>query len=220
MLTGSWPSPAGGEEYALGFDRQRAVRVLVIPALFDESNKLRHFTVEVMRRLDAGGVDCFLPDLPGTNESLAPLAEQTLAGWREAMSSAAKHFRATHVLTLRAGALLDPGDLPGLRHAPLNGTTLMRGLVRVQLLSDKEAGLGTTRDDLIERARSEGATLAGYPFDAAMIRDLETATPPESAAVDVTQGELGGAGLWLRAEPAHDPAQADALAALVLEQVQ
>ena len=49
------------------------------PALFDEANKLRRrHTVEVIRRLDAAGIDCLLPDLPGCGESLSPLAEQTL----------------------------------------------------------------------------------------------------------------------------------------------
>ena len=55
------------EEMLLGFDRGRAVRVLILPAWFDEANKLRRFTVGVMRRLDAAGIDCFLPDLPGCN---------------------------------------------------------------------------------------------------------------------------------------------------------
>src|SRR5690606_34249762 len=77
-----WPA-ADGEEYALAFDEGREARLLVLPALFDEANKLRRFSAEVMRRLDAAGIDTLLPDLPGCNESLAPLEGQTLAGWRE-----------------------------------------------------------------------------------------------------------------------------------------
>ncbi|MEL1250127.1 hypothetical protein [Aurantiacibacter gilvus] len=219
MLTGSWPSPAGGDEFALSFDQQRDKRVLVIPALFDESNKLRHFTVEVMRRLDTGGVDSMLPDLPGTNESLAPLTEQTVSGWRAAVEAAASHFKATHVLTLRGGTLLDPGTLPGLRYASVGGTALLRGLVRVQLLSDKEADLTTTRDELVARAESQGAQLAGYDLGPAMVRELAEAEAPDGPATEVKQAEMGGAGLWLRAEPAFDADQADALAALMLEQV-
>ncbi len=219
MLTGSWPSPAGGEQYALSFDQQRSARVLVIPALFDEANKLRHFTVEVMRRLDAGGVDSILPDLPGTNESLAPLAEQTLTGWRAAVEAAADHFGATHVLTLRGGALLDPGTLSGVHYASVAGASLLRGLIRVQLLSDKEAGLPTTRDDLVARVGTEGAALAGYHLGPAMVQKLGSATAPEGPTIEVKQADIGGPGLWLRAEPAFDPDQADKLAALVLEQV-
>ena len=74
------PSPDGGDrdEYALTFDHQRTSRILIIPALFDEGHKLRRLAVEVMRRLDAAGVDCILPDLPGTNESVTNLGAQTL----------------------------------------------------------------------------------------------------------------------------------------------
>ena len=61
----------------------------MLPAWFDEGNKLRHFTVEVMRRLDGAGIDSFLPDLPGCNESLAPLEQQTLESWRTEAAEAA-----------------------------------------------------------------------------------------------------------------------------------
>src|SRR5690606_7125640 len=101
-------SGSGGEGYALAFDHGRSARLLVLPALFDEANKLRHFTVEVMRRLDRAGIDCFLPDLPGCNESLAPLEAQTLTGWREAAGKAANRFAATHALTVRGSALCAP----------------------------------------------------------------------------------------------------------------
>ena len=56
MLTGHWPSPSGADEYALCCDRQRDHRLLIIPALFDEANKLRHFTVNLMHRLDSEGI--------------------------------------------------------------------------------------------------------------------------------------------------------------------
>lgn len=220
MLAGTWPTRSGTSEYALIFDRQRARRVLVIPALFDEANKLRHFTVELMRRLDAAGVDNVLPDLPGTGESLASLAEQTLEGWQADVRHACAHFAATHVLAIRGGCLLDPGHLPGLRYAPVAGTSLLRGLLRGQLLAEKEAGKAITLEQLTGAARTQGAVLAGYPFGAEMVRGLAEATAPASAAIALPQGEIGGGGLWLRAEPAFDAAQADALAARVLELVQ
>ena len=103
-MISSWPGP-DGEELAVALDRSRERRVLVLPALFDEANKLRHFTVEVMRLLDTAGIDTFLPDLPGCNESLALLDRQTLGGWRDAAALAARHFGATQVLTFRGGAL-------------------------------------------------------------------------------------------------------------------
>jgi hypothetical protein len=36
---------------------------------------------------------------------------------------------------------------------------------------------------------------------------------------NIAQADVGGAGLWLRAEPAHSAEQADALAATVAAQV-
>ena len=92
---------------ALGFYEQE-----VLPALFDEANKLRRLTVEVLHRLDLSGIDCVLPDLPGCNDSLAPLEQQTFEHWRECAVSAMAHFRPTHVLAIRGGALLDTGNLP------------------------------------------------------------------------------------------------------------
>ncbi|MFM7377201.1 MAG: hypothetical protein ACKO1O_03580, partial [Erythrobacter sp.] len=107
-MISSWTPPAAdgtpaGPELLVAFDRGRDLRLLVCPAWFDEANKLRRFTIEVMRRLDRAGVDCLLPDLQGCNESLAPLRDQTLEGWRSAMSAAAETLRTTHVLAIRAG---------------------------------------------------------------------------------------------------------------------
>ena len=140
-MIAAWPCPGVGDEYALAYDRGRARRVLVLPALFDESNKLRHFTADVVRRLDAARIDAFLPDLPGCNESLAPLEGQTLTAWRDAAAAAASHFGATHLLSIRGGALCEPVDLPALRYAPVTGASLLRGLVRARILASKEAGI-------------------------------------------------------------------------------
>lgn len=216
MLTGLWPSPTGIEECMLSFDEGRQRRVLVIPALFDEGNKLRHFTVEVMRRLAAGGVDCFLPDLPGTNESLAPLGEQTLAGWRDYLQAAADHLQATHVLPIRAGAVLDPGQFPSVHYAAAKAASQVRTLARAQAMAEKEAGHPVSREGLLASGQAQGVTLAGYNLGATMVRELLEAEAP-TASASVAQGDLGGSGLWLRAEPAHDPQQADRLAALVME---
>lgn len=213
----SWGLAPDGEEYALAFDRGRERRILVVPALFDEANKLRHFTVEAMRRLDAAGIDTFLPDLPGCNESLAPLDAQTLTGWREATEAAAAHFGATHTLTVRGGALCAP-ELPTWRYAPATGSSILRAMLRARVIASKEAGIEETRDGLLELGREGGLELAGYRLGAAMIRELELAEPSGGAALaNIAQPDLGGAGLWLRAEPDHDPAQADALAAIVAE---
>ena len=214
-MIASWPGP-DGDELAIAFDRSRERRILILPGLFDEANKLRHFTVETMRCLDAAGFDCFLPDLPGCNESLAPLQAQSLQGWRDAAQAAAEYFAATHVLAIRGGALCAPVDLPTWRYAPATGASILRAMLRARVLASKEAGLEETREDLLARGKESGLELAGYRLGAAMIRELDKAEPAGGAALaNIAQADLGGAGLWLRAEPDHDPAQADALAALI-----
>jgi hypothetical protein len=218
MLPGTWPNPPHPEEYAVSFDSGRALRLLIVPALFDEANKLRHFTVEVMWALDAAGVDSILPDLPGTNESLVDLESQTLSSWRAAMTAAAADFAATHVLTVRAGALCAPEGLPCLRYAPVAGASVLRGLLRARVIADREAGLESSREALLDQGKREGLVLAGYPLGAAMVSELEKAELAPGPA-DIAQSALGGPGLWLRAEPGHDPAQAKALARIVRERI-
>lgn len=210
--------PDGGttEELLVAFDQRRARRVLVCPALFDEANKLRRFTVEVMRRLDTAGIDSFLPDLPGCNDSLAPLSEQTLANWQAGMQAAANTFAATHVLGLRAGALAAPTHLPGWHYAAQSGPSLLRGMIRARTIAAREAGREEKADALMALGRAAGLTLGGWPLGAAMIRELETAEPVlADGQSDIAQSQLGGPGLWLRAEPGEDRAQADALAAII-----
>ena len=212
-----WPCPlpggASAEEYAIACDRQRPVRLLIVPALFDEANRLRRFTIETMRRLDAAGIDSFLPDLPGTNESLAPLPDQSLATWRSAVTAAAAHFAATHVLALRGGALIAPA-LAGRDLAPTAGSAILRQMLRIRILSAREAGRDETRDGLLAQARHAGITVAGHALGPAMVRELELAEIPAGRAA-IAQSELGGTSLWLRAEPDEDPVQSAALAALV-----
>jgi len=204
------------DECALTFETGRDKRLLVLPAWFDEANKLRRTTVEVMHRLDLSGIDSFLPDLPGCNESLQPLETQTLASWRTAAKVAADHFQATHILAVRAGALLDPGTLPGWRYAPSGGRQVLRAMIRARTIAAKEAGREETTASLQERGRAEGIELAGWNLGSALFADIEQAAPPnDTPLADITQADIGGGALWLRAEPDEDPEQADALAAIV-----
>jgi hypothetical protein len=213
-----WPCPTAGGgtagEHAFAIDRGRARRLLVIPALFDEGNRLRRFTVETMRALDrigdGGGVDSILIDLPGCNESLAPLETADVALWRSAVVAAARHFGASHVLALRAGAVLladELAPLPAMALAPIAGASVLRQMVRMRVLSSREAGREETGAALMDMARTEGIVLAGYPLCAAMVRGLENAEPGDAVRV-----ETGGPGLWLRAEAADDAAQSAHLA--------
>ena len=219
-MMASWPCPSnsGGtaDEFALSFDRGRAKRLLIVPALFDEANRLRRLTVEIMRRVDQAGIDCVLPDLPGTNESLQPLGQADLTGWAAAMIAAAGHFRATHVLAIRGGALVIPKDLPGWRYAPVNGASILRQMLRMRILASREAGSEETQAGLIARGLRDGLDLGGLALSAAMLGQLQEATPPEETDQTIIgQDMAGGPGLWLRAEPDENPDQADALAAVV-----
>ena len=212
-----WPCPAPGgtrDEMALALDHGRAHRLLVLPAWFDEANKLRRQTVEVMRRLDLSGIDSFLPDLPGSNESEAPLADQTLDGLRAASAAAASHFRATHVLAIRAGGMVAPPGLPGWSYASLAGRQALRSMVRARTIAAKEAGRIERTEDLQELARRDGIELAGWSIGAAMFCALEAAESGGELA-EIDQATVGGTPLWLRAEPDENPEQADTLAAIV-----
>lgn len=216
----TWSAPSGdgghGEELALSFAKGRAKRLLILPPLFEEHNKLRYQTVEIMRRLDAAGVDVVLPDLPGCNESPAPLDRQSLTDWRNAAVSAAAHFEATHVLAIRGGALLLPPSLPGFAYAPLKGRQILRAMLRARTIAAREAGREEKADALLETGREEGLELAGWRLGAAMIRELEDAEPAIGPDIRVIEhAEIEGAPLWLRAEPSADAAQANALAAIL-----
>lgn len=201
---------------ALAFDQFRRWRLLIVPALFEESNRMRRFTVEVMRRLDNAGVDSFLPDLPGCNESLQLLQDQTPQSWRTAMAAAAVHFRASHVLGIRGGALLLPEDRPGWRYASVNGASLLRQLLRGRILASREAGVTESQESLLAAGLDRGLELAGYRLGGKFITDFQSLTPAVSHSMsDIEQDMLGGGGLWLRAEPGEDRSQADALAAIL-----
>ena len=220
MRSIAWPcaAPGGsGEEFALvaGPD-DAAARVLIVPALFEEANRTRRMLVETMRALAEAGVASVLPDLPGCNESLAPLERQTLGDWRGAMASASAHFSATHVLTLRGGALLAP-DLSGWRFEPIHGAQALRPMLRARTVAAREEGRAETMDGLLAEARDLGIKLAGYRLGAAMVRDLEAAkTVGCSGQTMLGLDDLGGAALWLRSEPGEDAALSAALAARIV----
>lgn len=220
MKLTSWPCPQPGgalaPELALTFDHTRLRRLLVLPALFDEANRMRRFTLEVLRRLDAAGIDSLIPDLPGSNESAATLGQCDLALWREAASAAAADSGATHLLAIRGGGFLLPELLPGWHYGAVKGATILRQMLRARILTAREAGREENADMLLDQGLREGIELGGYRLGAGLIGDLQDALPPERAGlVRIDQELLGGSPLWLRAEPDEDRAQADALAAVI-----
>lgn len=217
------PAPAhltyefgGRHEYCLGIgDIGTPRRILIVPPLFDEMNRVRRMLVETMRALALRGVRTYLPDLPGCNESLADVSIQTLADWQQAIGAAAKQLDATHIASIRGGALIDHKPvLPHWRLAPVKGGSLLKTMLRTRISADKEAGFSTTIDALMTQAVSGPLALSGYHLGSAMLASLEGAEPVNVAGChEAALADIDGSALWLRAEPQQDPAMSAALAA-------
>jgi hypothetical protein len=89
-------------------------------------------------------------------------------------------------------------------------------MLRARTLASREAGREESREDLTTLALSQGIELAGYPIGPQLFADLEHAEPTTSGKLSpIEQSVVGGAGLWLRAEPGESRDQADALAAII-----
>ncbi len=220
MKPASYPCPlpcgAAASEYALTFDFSRKCRVLIASALFDEGHKLRRFTVEVMRRLNGAGIDSFLPDFPGLNESEQDLALIEPEDWRMALEAAGRHFGATHVLAMRGGGLVLPGKLGGWHYAPVKGASQLKTMLRARIIASREAGREEKLDALMAQGLAMGLELAGYSLSGEMLRQMDELVPGKQPGITVIEHELiGGGPLWLRAEPDEDRSQADALAAII-----
>lgn len=216
----SWPCPLpGGEtaqENARAFASGHKRRILILPPLFDEHNKMRHQLVEVMRRLDLSGIDSILPDFPGCNESTAPMASQSLSSWKKAADAAARHFEATHILAVRGGGLVAPSNMPGWLYGAVAGKQLLRSMLRARTIAAREQGVEEAAESLAATGRSEGIELAGWALGPQMFAELETSAKPEPDTLKLIEhATVGGTPLWLRAEPDDDAEQADALAAII-----
>ncbi len=102
---------ARAEEYCLmAGDANASRRILIVPPLFDEMNRMRRVLVSAMRELADLGVCSILPDLPGCNESMARLVDQDLDKWRGAIAAVAEQLGATHIASIRGGVLIDNGS--------------------------------------------------------------------------------------------------------------
>lgn len=223
-MIATWPAPgrakAPVDELVVQFAPGRDHRILVLPALFDEANKLRRQTVRIMRRLDELGIDSFLPDFPGCNESLADLSLQSLESWAKAATVAVGHFGATHVLTVRAGSLIAPAGIPGWSYAPQSGPKVLRGMLRARVLAARENGQKEAADDLLDQGLADGLNLAGWNLGADMISQLQSHDMSKpNRLVTIAQKDLPGPGLWLRAEPDENAEQADAIAGFLASEL-
>lgn len=199
-----------------------APSILIIPPLFDEANRMRRTLVLTMRALSARGVASLLPDLPGQNDSLVPTEAVTLADWRTALADVvAAEAGPLLVASWRGGALIDntaSGAIGWWRMAPVAGASLVKTMMRTRIAGEKEAGRTVSAEDLRASATDGPVELAGNFLNAAMLLQLETATPAEvtplrSVTVGSGEGKLPGSALWLRAEPGEDAAMAAAMAA-------
>ena len=155
-----------------------------------------------------------LPDLPGCNESQADIAAQDIDGWRDAMNMAAQQFGATHIASIRGGALIDDGTaLPHWRLAPAKGASLLKTMLRTRIAADKEGGRITSIESLLAEAQNRPLELAGYRLSAKMLFSLEHGDPAAHANErEVSLTDICGSALWLRAEPQDDAAMSAAIA--------
>lgn len=206
----------GGREAMLRFGPENGPFVLVLPALFEEANRTRHFLVEVMRGLAATGVASILPDLPGTNDSPIATVDARLDDWKAAIASLPAPIA---TVSVRGGALLDQATPTALhwRLSPDGGVRLLRDMLRATAIA-AEAKLA----DLEAAARTRPTVLVGNLIHPELFVALEAAVPGETGTIRTVRMEgdasaadtyLPGAPLWRRAEPAHDPVLAEAVVA-------
>jgi hypothetical protein len=178
-----------------------------------------------MHELAARGFTCWLPDLPGQNDSTVGTDAVTLSDWRAAITGIVDTAGMSVVTAAwRAGALLDSQARPlaRWRMAPASGAAIVRTLARARIAADKEAGRATSLDTLLDQMRGQVTEVAGNRLSPTMVTELEAATlsdHPNTRVVSVgaAAGALAGSPLWLRAEPGEDKAMAAAMAADIAE---
>jgi len=210
----------GGREAMLRFGPETGPLVLVLPPLFEEANRTRHFLVQVMRALGGLGIASVLPDLPGTNESPVATVDARLTDW-----SAAIGALPTPIMTvsLRGGALLDAEAACHChwRLSPETGARVLRDMLRATAMT-----AGIKAGELDAQARLQPTALAGNLIHPALFAALDAATPATAGAIRTLRLEdeagdadarLSGTPLWRRAEPDHDPALAAAVVADIAE---
>jgi hypothetical protein len=212
----------GRDEYCPGIDpgASKALRrILLVAPLFDEMNRTRRVLASTMRALAEKGIASFLPDLPGTNESSADLVDQDISRWQDAVSAAAEQHGATHIASIRGGALVDLASpyLPHWRLAPVKGAILLKTMLRTRVAGDREAGVTTSADNLVIEAAHKPVLLGGNWLNPLMVSQLNEAVPVEvdtlrTVSLGAEDSAIKGSALWLRAEPQDDPQLAQAMA--------
>jgi hypothetical protein len=188
-------------EFMLCFGPCDGPQLLVLQPLFEEMNRCRATLAGICRLLGQHGIGCWMPDLPGTGESLRDLATTGWEDWRTAVRAAAQHVRADSgfdpaTMAWRGGALLDEVGGPSWRFAPTGGRSLLSDLRRSALASG-----------------GNPAHPAGYTLSPALSDALSSAEPSAHGAVrtlrlvsDDRPADLRieGTPVWRRPEPARD----------------
>lgn len=219
---------AGRKELCLCNAVQSRYRVMLVPPLFDEMNRMRKMLVDVMRSLQSIEVSSFLPDLPGTNESLIALEQVTLTDWQKAIEACAQQHDISHIASFRGGALTVTA-MENARHwifSPVKGATLLRTMMRTKLAADRESGLNTSLADLTRQAEAGPLELAGNVIGSDLFAQLNAADIPHLQNQRIVRLEsdnkpadmqIPGSALWLRAEPDDDSALSSAIAQDIAE---
>lgn len=198
---------------------QPRATIIFVPPLFEEANRTRRTLVLAMRALAADGFAARLPDLPGQNESLVPLANVDLDQWQDALAAVVAEIDGPVIVaSVRGGALIDhhAKATAWWRLAPVGGASLLRTLMRARVSADREAGLTSSLESLQTEAATAPLLLAGNALSSAMISQLGAveAQPVEPLrSIPLGEGGIAGTPLWLRAEPGEDAAMANAIAA-------
>lgn len=213
----------------LRFGPSHGPLVLVAPALFEEANRTRAFTVSILRLLAERGIASALPDLPGQGESVVLTHEVTLAHWQEAFEAAADtvgHHRAiASTVSIRGGALVDlPACGPARwQFAPSEGKDLLKNLWRI-----RQTGRGVKSvpcDPHRFIGESGGPVeIGGNLLSPDLLASLASASPYSSVEgigrrvvrLDSdprpADRKVAGSPLWRRAEPGNDSLLAQLLA--------
>ena len=224
-MTGSY-AWRGGREAMLRFGEADWPTIMILPPLFEEANRTRHFLVEAMRMLAAHRIASVLPDLPGTGDSLIETGDAHWEDWNDAASAIGRLLPSPRLtVAVRGGALLDSAADPEARwrFAPESGSRLLRDMVRATALT-----AGLKAGEIEHAARAEPTLLAGNLLSPALFTAVEAAHIEEgtnvrtarlegdAAARDVT---LPGSPLWRRAEPGDEPEQRAAMVSDIVEWV-
>jgi hypothetical protein len=178
----------GQPEWLMRIGPEDGLPILFLPALFEETNRIRALVAGVMRLLGGEGFCCTLPDLPGTGESERALDACTWDDWRTAVQAIA---RPALIASFRGGALLDAVEAAAWwRFAPVSGASLMRDVDRSAL-----AGGGGDAGYPISASLAD-AIRGTEPAPLAPCRTVRLASDPRPADV-----KLAGPALWRRSEP-------------------